>query len=317
MKIHQLQALIAMAEHGSIRAAAKALALSQAAVSKTLRELEAEQQLPLLQRHAGGTRLNDAGRVLLKHARQVLRQLERAEDELAALRGQHAARLCVGVTPWLAETLLPDVVRLFRQRMPEIRLELFEGLLAVALPLLRDGQMDFAIGPLFSSISAQEFHCQPLLTHPCRVFARHGHPALRARSLEELLEQDWVVNYSPVTYEQVMHSLFGRHGLGIGPERLICAHSMTLLSSMVLQAGMLSFGPEPLLLCHGFQPHVQALSLREQMDGQAMGIISHQGHTHSYAAMCFIDCLQQSLKQKSRSSHPTDRALSEMLSLLF
>lgn len=317
MKLHQLQALIAMAEHGSIRAAAKELHLSQAAVSKTLRELEVEQQLPLLQRHAGGTRLNDAGRILLKHARQVFRQLERAQDELAVLRGQHAGRLCVGVTPWLVETLLPDVVRLFRQRMPEIRLELFEGLLAVALPRLRDGHMDFAIGPLFSSISPQEFHCQPLLSNPLRVIARNGHPALQARLLGELLEQDWVVNYSPSTYEQVMHSLFGRHGMGIRPERLICAHSMSMLSSMVRQAGMLSFGPAPLLLCPGFQSHMQALELCEQMGEQVMGIISHQGHTHSYAAMCFIDCLQQSLKQKGCSSHPADRVLSEMLTLLF
>lgn len=315
MKLQQLQALIALADGGGIRAAARMLELSQAAVSKTLRELEEEQRLPLLQRHASGARLTEAGRALLIHARQVAMQLERAHDELEALRGQRDARLCIGVTPWLVPTLLPEVVLRFRQRLPAIRLELFEGLLAVALPRLRDGQMDFAISPLFDPL-AQEFHCQPLFSHGGRVFARNDHPALRAQSLSELLEQDWVVNYSPSSYRHVLDRLFTRHGLAIAPERLICAQSMALLAGLV-QAGMLSYGPEPLLLCPEFAGKTQALSLREDMEDIVIGVISLQGQAHGYAARCFIDCLRQTLRQRMRSARPEDRALARMLTLRF
>lgn len=316
MKLQQLQALIALADGGGIRAAARMLGLSQAAVSKALRELEADQQLPLLQRHASGARLTEPGQALLTHARQISTQIERARDEMDALRGRHDARLCIGVTPWLARTLLPEVVLQFRQRLPSIRLELFEALQAVALPRLRDGQMDCAIGPLPGDLSNQEFHWQPLFSHACQVIARHGHPALRAQSLAELLEQDWVVNYSPASYRQVLNALFARHGLSIAPERLICAQSVALLAGLV-QAGMLSYGPEPLLLCPDFAGKAQALPLRERLEDITIGVIGRQGRVHGYAASCFIACLQQTLRQRMRSARPEDRALARMLTLRF
>ena len=125
MKLHQLQALIASAETGSIRAAARSLAISQAAVTKALRELETSQQLPLFTRTASGLNFTEYGKVLLTHARLVIKQLEHAQTELDHMRGKAQGRLCVGITPWVALTFLPEVVLVFRERMPHIKLELF------------------------------------------------------------------------------------------------------------------------------------------------------------------------------------------------
>jgi LysR family transcriptional regulator of abg operon len=148
MKLHQLEALVASADAGSIRAAARALGLSQAAVTRSLRELEANERLPLLIRAPEGIGFTEHGKVLLTHARLVLNQLEHAQSDLERLRGRVEGRLMIGVTPWVTLTFLAEAVLLFRKQMPEIRLELFEGLMAVAQPLLRDGSMDFAIGQL-------------------------------------------------------------------------------------------------------------------------------------------------------------------------
>ena len=120
MKLHQLHALIALADGGGIRAAARLLHLSQAAVSKALRELEAEQGLALLQRHSGGARLTAAGQALLEHARQIATQVERACEEMDTLRGCPPARLSIGITPWMVHTLLPEIVTRFRQRMDRV-----------------------------------------------------------------------------------------------------------------------------------------------------------------------------------------------------
>ncbi|WP_346831644.1 LysR family transcriptional regulator [Pseudomonas abietaniphila] len=86
MKLHQLQALVATADCGSIRAAARRMQVSQTAVAKALRELESQLQLSLLVRNASGVMLTQYGRSLLLHARQMLGQLEQAELELAHLR---------------------------------------------------------------------------------------------------------------------------------------------------------------------------------------------------------------------------------------
>lgn len=83
MKLHQLQALVASADSGSIRAAARHLGLSQAAVTRALRELEQEQALPLLIRTPTGLGFTPYGKTLLAHARLVLNQLEQAQGEMA------------------------------------------------------------------------------------------------------------------------------------------------------------------------------------------------------------------------------------------
>ncbi len=196
VKLHQLQALVASADAGGIRAAARVLGISQAAVTRALRELETEQHLPLFVRTPSGLTFTEYGKALLIHARLVLKQLEHAQVELDHLRGQASGRLCIGVTPWVALTFLSEAVQAFRERMPEVRLELFESLMAVAQPLLRDGSMDFAIGPLHGAQAAQEFACEKLLDYDTAVLVRQGHPLAGCGSIHELLEQDWALNYT-------------------------------------------------------------------------------------------------------------------------
>lgn len=111
-----------------------------------MRELEADLQAPLMVRSASGVAFTEFGRALVAHARVVLGQLQRAQAGIEALRGAAAGKLSIGVTPWVALTFLPPTVQRFRQRMPEVQLEFFEGLLAVVQPRLRDGSLDFSIG---------------------------------------------------------------------------------------------------------------------------------------------------------------------------
>ena len=75
MKLHQLQALVAAVEHGSIRAAARELHLTQAALTKSLRQLEEEAGVALLVRKSRGVGLTEAGLRLHARALLVMRQL--------------------------------------------------------------------------------------------------------------------------------------------------------------------------------------------------------------------------------------------------
>ena len=201
MKLHQLQALVASADSGSIRAAARHLGLSQAAVTRALRELEQEQALPLLIRTPTGLGFTPYGKTLLAHARLVLNQLEQAQGEMAALRGRTADLVKAAFTPWLMLTVLPSAVMAFRSKMPAVRLELSESLMANAQSQLREGTMDFAITPLPASSAPQEFHCEPLLEYETAYMVRRGHPLAHSTSLHQLLEQDWVMSYTPESFD--------------------------------------------------------------------------------------------------------------------
>src|SRR5690554_6951139 len=126
MKNHQLKALVQVAEQGSIRGAARALHLSQGALTKALRELEADLGTELLVRSYKGAEFTPAGQALLSRARLALSTLDKARDEIRWLRGGAGVQITAGVTPAIAATALPGVLKEFQQEQPEARLTLVE-----------------------------------------------------------------------------------------------------------------------------------------------------------------------------------------------
>ncbi|HAT3515063.1 TPA: LysR family transcriptional regulator [Serratia marcescens] len=316
MKLHQLQALVASADSGSIRAAARHLGLSQAAVTRALRELEQEQALPLLIRTPTGLGFTPYGKTLLAHARLVLNQLEQAQGEMAALRGRAADLVKAAITPWLMLTVLPPAVMAFRSKVPAVRLELSESLMANAQSQLREGTMDFAITPLPASSAPQEFHCEPLLEYETAYMVRRGHPLAHSTSLHQLLEQDWVMSYTPESFDALLDEVFHRHGAGLPRQRIIQAHSFGMLQALVESAEMCTWCPRPIVALPQFASRVQPLALRESGQPAQLNIVTRRNSILSAAAHAFIDTLVRTLRQQARSSRPEDRQIYDRVRLL-
>ena len=136
MKLHQFEALVAVVDHGGIRAAARALNVSQAAVTKSMRLLEDEAGMALLVRRSRGVSLTDAGERLLARARVITRQVALAGEDLRQAGGNDAGTLRVGLTPFLNFTALGETFSWFRQRYRNVQLQLIEGLMMRVLPKL-------------------------------------------------------------------------------------------------------------------------------------------------------------------------------------
>src|SRR5258707_5422492 len=93
MKLHQIRDLLAVAEKGSLRAAARHLGLAQPSISRSIRELERELEVPLLERHARGTVLTPTGRRFAARASAAASELRRAREGNAQLHRDAAGRL--------------------------------------------------------------------------------------------------------------------------------------------------------------------------------------------------------------------------------
>lgn len=193
MKLHQLQALVAVAEHGSIRAAARAIHLTQAALTKALKQLEDDHGVALLVRKASGVQMTEAGQRLLARARLVLRQIELAEEELQHAQGDEAGVVRVGITPYVMLAGLGEAFRWFRQRYPRVALRVVEGLVARVVPGLRDGSMDFAVVADSGDLGTNEFSRVPLRTEPQKLVVRAGHPVLMQPTAARLCALEWVL----------------------------------------------------------------------------------------------------------------------------
>ena len=118
-------------------------------------------------------------------------------------------------------TVLPPAVMAFRSKVPAVRLELSESLMANAQSQLREGTMDATITPLPASSAPQEFHCEPLLEYETAYMVRRGHPLAHSTSLHQLLEQDWVMSYTPESFDALLDAVFHRHGARLPRQRII------------------------------------------------------------------------------------------------
>lgn len=292
------------------------MGISQAAVAKALRELELETRLPLLIRNTSGITLTEYGTALLQHARLMLSQLEHAQLELAHMSNQAEGQLRLGISPWMGLTLLPETLELFRQRMPKVRLEIFEGLMAVALPRLRDGTMEFAVGLVSASLPQPEFICDPIFEYEMAVVARHGHPLEQSRTIHELLDHDWILNYPDASHDQVMTEVFWQHDAEIDIQRIQRAQSVQLMLTLTAQTNMLSYFPKPILTDPMYSERVRCLKLAEHFATDVIGIVKPRNAQLGVAARCFVDCLESVIKRRARSAKPEDTRLFDTLSLL-
>src|SRR5437868_2833338 len=145
LDVTRLRVLVAVARHGSVTAAARALNYAQPSVSHHLARLESETGTKLIQRAGRGIRLTDAGRLLAERAAEVIGRLDAAENELAAYTGLRAGRLRLAAFPSALGTIVPAAAALLREQQPGVDLRLTEAEPPEALRMLRAGYVDVAM----------------------------------------------------------------------------------------------------------------------------------------------------------------------------
>jgi DNA-binding transcriptional LysR family regulator len=153
MKLHHfsevVSEVVAIAERGSIRAAARHLGVAQPALTRSLAELEHELKAPLFERRSRGVVATPLGEAFVRRATLVLQEIRRTREEVDQLRGAATGNVTVGLSIAAHMALLPSALRPFRARYPDVRLHIIEGFYPTLELGLRDATVDFYIGPRF------------------------------------------------------------------------------------------------------------------------------------------------------------------------
>lgn len=301
MKLHQLQALAGVVEHGGIRAAARAMYLTQAALTKALRQLEEEAGVALLVRSARGVALTDAGQRLHARASLVMRQLALADDELRQHRGGAEGSLRVGLTPYLMVTVLGEAFRWFRKRYPRIELHLVEGLMARVLPGLRDGSIDFAIVASSGDLAPQEFDAVALRSDPQVLVVRRGHPVLERPTAARMAQLEWVVPGPLSTVmDEALHAMFTRAGVA-PPVQLTRCDALAAIA-LVSQSDAACVMPLPLLAREQSRGLVELRVRHLKPPGVELMQLSPPGVPLTPAAAYFARCLQDAIRSPASAA---------------
>ena len=142
----QLAYLVALADARSFTRAADAVGVAQPTLSRQLRALEDELGAPLVDRGGReGVTLTAAGEVVLPLARRMLADADAARTGVAELVGLRSGRVRVGATPSLCIGVLADVLRVFHEQYPDVRLELVESGSQPLVRALVRGELDVAL----------------------------------------------------------------------------------------------------------------------------------------------------------------------------
>ncbi len=248
LKLPLLRAADAIAQHGSISKASKALGVSQPAMTKSLRDLEDVLQVRLFERHVRGVRITRAGERVLKSARKVLAELSRLEDGLDELSSPEGWTLALGALPVAASGVLPGALARLTELHPGIRLRLQEGRTEDLLPLLDAGELDLIVGRLYAPPVPDGFAREPLWTEPVSLLARAGHP---------ILDRAPVTAAAVGAYDLVLPTVTQRVGqdiahflarLDLAPARPLRSNSYGFIREMLHSTDMLSAMPRLMMV---------------------------------------------------------------------
>ncbi|MGA0991439.1 MAG: LysR family transcriptional regulator, partial [Burkholderiaceae bacterium] len=146
MDFKQLNCFVRVAELGSFTRAAQALDMTQPQLSRQVRALELRLRQPLLRRHGRGAEPTAGGQRLLEHARAILHQIARAEEDmLHQLDAIPGGQVALGLPPSVARVLAVPMMRAFSQAMPQGRLSISEGLSHALAQEVTQGRLDLAV----------------------------------------------------------------------------------------------------------------------------------------------------------------------------
>lgn len=189
-----LQAFIAIADHGSFGDAAKAINLSQTALSHRIRKFEEELGLPLFIRTTRKLALSKEGFLLLPRARRALDDLENSLTELKQ-RGQlKLLELTMCCIPSLANSVLAGVLGEFSNAMPQVRLRVLDGYAHIIAGQINSGEAEF--GLVVRQSTHYELDFRPLVTERFVAVCSVDHPLAGEKSIawEELQQHALIGN---------------------------------------------------------------------------------------------------------------------------
>ncbi|CBJ40295.1 transcriptional regulator of methionine biosynthesis (LysR family) (plasmid) [Ralstonia solanacearum CMR15] len=201
LEIRHLRTLIALAESGSVSRAAERLHLTQSALSHQLRALESHYGLAVVRRKGQTVELSEAGERLLELAHKVVADIQTAERDLERIKGRAAGTLRIALECHTCFDWLMPVMDAFRQRWPEVELDLVSGFHADPLDLIKEGRADVVIGsqrkPRQGVVFASLFRFEVLAVLPV------DHPLRSRKWLEAKDFADQTLITYPVPEERI------------------------------------------------------------------------------------------------------------------
>ena len=181
--LRQLEYVVAIADHGSFGAAARACHVTQPGLSSQIQQVEHLLGATLFERDRRKVLVTRVGEEIVARARDVLLRVDHMVEASEALERPFSGEIALGVIPTVAPYLLPEVLPRARVRYPDLRFRLHEGQTHELLALLDRGELDLLLLALEADLG--NVATASLFEDPFVLAVPEGHRLAKRRSVTE------------------------------------------------------------------------------------------------------------------------------------
>jgi DNA-binding transcriptional LysR family regulator len=291
VELRHFAALQALADEGSFGRAAERLGYTQSAVSQQIATLERIVGERLVER-PGGPRpisLTEAGVLLLRHAQSIVARLEAAHADLDALRSGEAGALRVGTFQSAGARLLPEIMRRYRERWPEVEIRLDELEDDEAIVAIERGLID--VGFALLPVGDTPLEAVELLRDPHVLIVAAGSPLAAAPPTVREIAEETLVGFRDT--HAVAQIVAGFRAEGVEPHWAYRSNDNPTIQGLV--AAGVGVAVMPRLTVDVADRRIVVVDLPAGFPSRVVAIARHRDRYYSPAARAFIETARETV----------------------
>lgn len=208
ISVRRLNHIVALAEEGSFARAAERVHLSQPALSRSVQAIEDELGLRLFDRATRGVAVTQAGKLIIERARRVLFEAGCLVRDVELLKTHEAGDVRIGLGPYPAALLLPDLLTAFADSHPNVHMKAELNHANVMIEMLLKEQLDFLVLDRRVLPDDTALSVRRLPRHHGSWFARTGHPLMQRGPVPSSALRDYPIVSVPLPHS--MHNALRR-----------------------------------------------------------------------------------------------------------
>ena len=304
IKFRHLVGFLEVARLRSFAKAADAMAVSQPAISKTLKELEELLQTRLFERGKQGVELTAAGVRFMRYAGPCVQALR---EGVSTLRGEEHAppQVKIGVLSTVESLLIPEVICRLHQRHPALVVSVATGPSAHLLAQLHVGELDLVIGRMTDSPQIQGLLFEHLYSESMSLVVRPGHPLLARSPIErnQVGQYPLVLPLAGTTIRKHADSLFVQCAIE-QPQQRLETLSPALSRRYVLGSDAVWVAPRDAVRVDLQRGELCELDLGVREPGGSVGICSNAALPQALPAQWLCQVLREVAGQYREGHYP-------------
>ncbi|MGG6310441.1 LysR family transcriptional regulator [Paenibacillus macerans] len=294
MESRHLFTFLVVVETGSFTRAAQKLDYAQSSITAQIQALEAEFGLPLFDRIGKKIILTDAGRRLLPYAQEISKIHDMAKNALLP-EADMAGSLKIGAPESLAAFRLPEVIRAYRLRYPQVQIILKPGQCWETREMVRSGELDVAF-LLQPESEDRDLHMETLVQEPMALVAPADHPLKHETEVLPLHLKDQTILHTETgcTYRTLFEHYLNSHG--VFPDPNLEFWSVEAIKQCVMSGLGLSFLPLVTVRTELKEGKLVKLPWNDESQRVATQLAYHRKKWRSPALAQFIEMVQSQAK---------------------